>query len=95
MHAAERIYAPHTFREIRELACGRRILVIPDYQVKLAPGAPYHRRGAIDGETACGAPIDPDVHVMRGYTLDDQLCPLCHSPHELALGAAEVAKRKL
>lgn len=73
----------------------KAVVRIPDYQVKLAPGKPWHRRGGIEGETACGEPmIDSHgemAHALRAFLLDDELCDAgCFSPRERALGAAHV-----
>ncbi len=69
----------------------RKIVKIPDYQVKLDPCSPWHRRGGIETETACGRPID-GTQALRAYTLDDDMCNEgCFSPHELRLGVAHVA----
>lgn len=68
----------------------RSYLVIPDYQVALSFGGPWHRRGSIDDEAACGVRIAGMTTVLRGYSLDDKLCIECHTPHELKLGAAAV-----
>lgn len=68
----------------------RKIVRIPDYQVKLMPGGPWHRRGAIETETACGAPILPFAATMlRAYLLDTDIChDGCFSPREHQLGVA-------
>ncbi len=66
---------------------------IPDYQVRLGPLLPWHRRGGIESETACGVPHFENV-ALRAYTLDGDLCrDGCFSPHELRLGAAAHAAR--
>lgn len=67
----------------------RSIVRIPDYMVKLSPGTPWHRRGSIEGETACGVLMSPNHDSLRAYLLDDNLCTDgCFSPHELRLGKA-------
>ena len=69
----------------------RNIVKIPDYQVKLKPEAPWHRRGAIESETACGVATSDGTQALRSYVLDDDLCTDgCFSPHELRLGVAAV-----
>jgi hypothetical protein len=68
------------------------IVMLPDYQVRIAPGGVFHRRGAIDGECACGARI-PEVHSMRDYLLDEHLCRECFTRHELELGELAAANR--
>jgi hypothetical protein len=78
--------------ERQEITCEgttRSIVRIPDYQVKLSPGTPWHRRGSIEGETSCGALLNPNNDSLRAYLLDDDLCADgCFSPHELRLGRA-------
>lgn len=76
-------------QRIRFDGATKHVLMLPDYQVSFAPSSPYHRRGAIDGETACGLPI-PGMHAYRGYLLDDRLCADCFTRHELELGRRAV-----
>lgn len=62
---------------------------IPDYQIKLGPAKPWHRRGAIETEAACGAEILGGAESLRSYLLDGALCrDGCFSPRELQLGEA-------
>ncbi len=69
---------------------------IPDYQVKLSPNGPWHRRGAIETETACGAPIMANgATMLRAYLLDTDIChDGCFSPREHQLGAAYAKERE-
>ncbi len=57
-------------------------------QLKLKPDGPWHRRSTVRGyenTTACGEPI-VGAFAIRDYQLDDQLCKLCHSRHEIDTG---------
>ncbi len=90
--AAPRTITVRSLRAERQLvSCEgvtRTIVRIPDYQVKLEPGGPWHRRGAIESETACGLPNNNET-ALRAYLLDGELCDVgCFSPHEVKLGKA-------
>jgi hypothetical protein len=74
-------------------AAQKNIVMLPDYQIRIAPRGPFHRRGAIDGECACGARI-PEAHAFRDYVLDEQLCRECFTRHELELGELAARERE-
>ena len=73
----------------------KNIYVIPDYQIKLKPDGPWHRRGGIQHETACGESMTGSGgYHSRAFTLDDQLCAECFTKHEIELGRETVIRAK-
>lgn len=85
----------YELRRIGRPGNSRQIYVIPDYQIKLRPGEPWHRRGGIQSETACGEQLAAVAgYHSRAFTLDADLCDQCFTKHERELGRQAVARAK-
>jgi hypothetical protein len=64
-------------------------------QIRLKPDGEWHRRSSVRGfenETACGQPIR-GPYAIRDYALDEHICKLCHSKHEIDTGKLKKLER--
>lgn len=67
-------------------------MYVPTHQIRIRPGGEWHRRGAVDNETACG--LRYTISASREYELDGALCPDCHSRHEIVLAIARANQKQ-